>query len=54
MWSVIVALPVVQSEFGIPRAEASLPLVIPALKSDCSQRCVAMRDSDSEANVMTE
>jgi MFS family permease len=28
MWSVVVALPAVQSEFGIPRAEASLPFTM--------------------------
>jgi MFS family permease len=28
MWSVVVALPAVQSEFGIPRAEASLPFTL--------------------------
>jgi len=31
MWSVVVALPVVQSEFGIPRAEASLPFTLAML-----------------------
>ena len=28
MWSVVVALPVVQTEFGVPRAEASLPFTL--------------------------
>jgi len=31
MWSVVVALPAVQSEFGIPRAEASLPFTLAML-----------------------
>ena len=31
MWSVIVALPAVQSEFAIPRAEASLPFTLAML-----------------------
>jgi len=31
MWSVAVALPAVQSEFGIPRAEASLPFTLAML-----------------------
>jgi MFS family permease len=31
MWSVVVALPVVQSEFGVPRAEASLPFTLAML-----------------------
>jgi MFS family permease len=28
MWSVVVALPVVQAQFGVPRAEASLPFTL--------------------------
>ena len=31
MWSVVVALPAVQSEFAVPRAEASLPLTMTML-----------------------
>src|SRR5580704_13878681 len=31
MWSVVVALPAVQAEFGIPRAEASLPFTLTML-----------------------
>ena len=31
MWSVVVALPVVQAEFGVPRAEASLPFTLAML-----------------------
>jgi MFS family permease len=31
MWSVVIALPAVQSEFGIPRAEASLPFTLAML-----------------------
>jgi MFS family permease len=31
MWSVVVALPAVQSEFGIPRAQASLPFTLAML-----------------------
>src|SRR3974390_3348098 len=28
MWSVVVALPAVQAEFGVPRAQASLPFTL--------------------------
>ena len=31
MWSVVVALPAVQSEFGVPRAQASLPFILAML-----------------------
>jgi MFS family permease len=31
MWSVVVALPAVQSEFGVPRAQASLPFIFAML-----------------------
>ncbi len=31
MWSVVVALPAVQAEFGVPRAEASLPFTLAML-----------------------
>jgi len=31
MWSVVVALPAVQTEFGVPRAEASLPFTLAML-----------------------
>jgi MFS family permease len=31
MWSVVVALPAVQAEFGVPRAEASLPFALAML-----------------------
>jgi MFS family permease len=31
MWSVVVALPAVQAEFGVPRAEASLPFTLTML-----------------------
>jgi len=33
MWSVVVALPAVQSEFGVPRAEATLPFTLTMLGS---------------------
>jgi MFS family permease len=35
MWSVVVALPVVQSEFGVPRAAASLPFTLAMLGFAC-------------------
>ena len=31
MWSVVVALPAVQSDFGIPRGEAALPFMLAML-----------------------
>ena len=31
MWSVVVALPAVQAEFGVPRAQASLPFTLTML-----------------------
>src|SRR3984885_10391731 len=31
MWSVVVALPVVQAEFAVPRAQASLPFTLAML-----------------------